>query len=275
MTLNIESTVTLNNGIEMPQFGLGVWQSKAGSETEDAVRYALEAGYIHIDTAALYANESEVGKIVKSGILPREKVFVTSKVWIDNLSYDGTKRAFDESMDKLGFDYLDLYLVHWPTGDWQGAWRAMEEIYKEGRVRAIGVSNFLQHHLEELFQISDIRPAVNQYEMHPYLQQSDLRLFCEQHDIAVTAWAPIMKGRVLDVPELVSIGEKYNKTAVHVTLRWLLQSGVIAIPKSVNQNRIIANADIYDFSLADDEMAIINALDKNERVGPHPDTFGK
>ena len=275
MTLNIESTVTLNNGIEMPQFGLGVWQSKAGSETEDAVHYALEAGYIHIDTAALYANESEVGKIVKSGILPREKVFVTSKVWIDNLSYDGTKRAFDESMDKLGFDYLDLYLVHWPTGDWQGAWRAMEEIYKEGRVRAIGVSNFLQHHLEELFQISDIRPAVNQYEMHPYLQQSDLRLFCEQHDIAVTAWAPIMKGRVLDVPELVSIGEKYNKTAVHVTLRWLLQSGVIAIPKSVNQNRIIANADIYDFSLADDEMAIINALDKNERVGPHPDTFGK
>ena len=275
MTLNIESTITLNNGIEMPQFGLGVWQSKAGSETEDAVRYALEADYIHIDTAALYANEREVGKIVKSGILPREKVFVTSKVWVDKLNYDDTRKAFDETMDKLGFDYLDLYLVHWPVNDWQGAWRAMEEIYKEGRVKAIGVSNFMQHHLEELFQISDTRPTVNQYEMHPYLQQADLRQFCEENDIAVTAWAPIMKGRVLDVPELVSIGEKHGKNAVHVTLRWLLQLGVIAIPKSVNQNRIIANADIYDFELSDDEMATINSLDKNERIGPHPDNFGK
>jgi diketogulonate reductase-like aldo/keto reductase len=274
MTLNIETTVTLSNGVEMPQFGLGVWRSKAGSETEDAVRFALEAGYIHIDTAALYANEREVGKIVKSGIMPRENIFVTSKVWTDKISYDGTRQAFDETMDKIGLDYLDLYLIHWPVNDWQGAWRAMEEIYQDGRVRAIGVSNFLQHHLEELFQIGEIRPTVNQYEMHPYLQQASLREFCEQNDISVTAWAPIMKGEVLNVPQLVEIGEKYGKTAVHVSLRWLLQLGVIAIPKSVHKNRIVENADIYDFALTDDEMALINTLDKDQRVGPHPDSFG-
>jgi diketogulonate reductase-like aldo/keto reductase len=257
----------------MPQFGLGVWRSKAGSETEDAVRYALEAGYIHIDTAALYANEREVGKIVQSGIIPREKIFVTSKVWTDKLSYTGAKQAFNETMAKLGFDYLDLYLIHWPVNDWQGAWRAMEEIYKDGRVRAIGVSNFLQHHLETLFDFAGIRPTVNQYEMHPYLQQASLREFCEENDIAVTAWAPIMKGDVLKVPELIEIGEKYSKTAVHVSLRWLLQLGVIAIPKSVHQNRIIDNADIFDFELSDDDMTVINSLDKDNRVGPHPDSF--
>lgn len=274
MALTIESTVTLNNGVDMPRFGLGVWRSEAGQETEDAVRWALEAGYIHVDTAALYANEKEVGTIVNSGIIPRENVFVTSKVWVDKLSYDGTKQAFDETMDKLGFDYLDLYLVHWPVNDWQGAWRAMEELYADGRVRAIGVSNFMQHHLEELMQNSDTVPAVNQYEMHPYLQQPDLREFCEQNNIAVTAWAPIMKAKVLDVPELVAIGEKYGKNAVHVSLRWLLQLGVIAIPKSVHKNRIEQNADIFDFELSDDDMATIAALDKNERLGPHPDSFG-
>lgn len=274
MTLTIDSTITLNNGVEMPRFGLGVWRSAAGSETEDAVRFALEAGYIHIDTAALYANEREVGKIVKSGIIPRENVFVTSKVWTDNISYNGAKKAFNETMDKLGLDYLDLYLIHWPVNDWQGAWRALEEIYAEGRVKAIGVSNFLQHHLETLFQNSDIRPAVNQYEMHPYLQQADLRKFCQDNAIAVTAWAPIMKGRVLNVPELVAIGEKYGKSAVHVTLRWLLQLDVIAIPKSVNQSRIESNADLFDFELTDDEIATINALDKAERLGSHPDSFG-
>lgn len=275
MTLAIDSTITLSNGVEMPRFGLGVWRSEAGQETEDAVRWALEAGYVHVDTAALYANEYEVGKIVKSGIVPRDKVFVTSKVWTDNLSYEGTKKAFDESMDKLGLDYLDLYLVHWPVNDWQGAWRALEEIYQDGRVKAIGVSNFLQHHLEELFELSDTRPVVNQYEMHPYLQQPELRAFCQDNDIAVTAWAPIMKGKVLDVPELVEIGEKYGKSAVQVTLRWLLQLDVIAIPKSVNQNRIQANCDLYDFSLTDEEMTSINALDKDERVGIHPDKFGQ
>lgn len=275
MSLAINSTITLNNGIEMPQFGLGVFQSAIGTETEDAVRFALEAGYRHIDTAAVYKNEREVGKVVNSGIVRREEIFVTSKLWTTHFKYDDAKRGFDETMEKLGFDYLDLYLIHWPTEDWQTAWGLLEELYKEGRVKAIGVSNFLSHHLSELLDICTVAPTINQYEMHPYLQQSDLRAICQQNNIAITAWAPIMKGRVLDVPELVAIGEKHGKSAVQVTLRWLLQLGVIAIPKSVNQNRIVANADIYNFELSDEDMATINELDKGERIGPHPDTFGQ
>jgi diketogulonate reductase-like aldo/keto reductase len=273
MTLKIDSTITLNNGVEMPQFGLGVFKSALGSETENAVQYALEGGYRQVDTAAVYGNEREVGKVVNSGLIPREQVFVTSKLWTSNLSYNGAKLGFNETMDKLGFSYLDLYLIHWPTNDWKGAWRAMEELYQEGRVKAIGVSNFLEHHLNELLQDCSIPPAANQYEMHPYLQQPNLRTLCHANDIAVTAWAPIMKGRVLDVPELVALGEKYGKSAVQVTLRWLLQLDVIAIPKSVNNGRIQANADVYDFELSEDDMAIINGLDKSERIGPHPDTF--
>lgn len=273
MTLTLDSTITLNNGIEMPRFGLGVFQSAVGSETENAVQYGLEAGYRHIDTAAIYGNEREVGKIVNAGIVPREDVFVTSKVWTSSLSYDGAKQAFDKTMDKLGFDYLDLYLIHWPAGDWKNAWRAMEELYQEGRIKAIGVSNFLPHHIKELLANCTIRPAVNQYEMHPYLQQPELRTLCEENEIAVTAWAPIMKGRVLQVPELVAIGDKVSKSAVQVTLRWLLQLNVIAIPKSVNKNRIEANANVYDFELSDEDMATINALDKAGRIGPNPDTF--
>lgn len=275
MTLALDSTISLNNGVKMPQLGLGVFQSAIGNETENAVRYALEANYRHIDTAAAYKNEREVGNIVNAGIVPRDEIFVTSKLWISNLSYEGAKNGFNQTMDALGLDYLDLYLIHWPRNDWQGAWRAMEEFYKEGRIKAIGVSNFLAHHLDELLENCTVRPTVNQYEMHPYLQQPELRKLCHDNDIAITAWAPIMKGRVFDVPELVAIGEKHNKSAVQVTLRWLLQLGVIAIPKSVNQNRIEANSNLYDFELGADDMETINSLDKGERIGPHPDTFGK
>jgi len=275
MTSTIDSTITLNNGVEMPRFGLGVFQSEVGTETETAVRYALDAGYRQIDTAAAYKNEREVGSIVRSGVVPREEVFVTSKLWTTNYRYDDAKNGFDETMNKLGLDYLDLYLIHWPTTNWQDAWRAMEELYSEGRVKAIGVSNFLQHHLDELLQNCTIRPTVNQYEMHPYLQQPELRKHCEDNEVAVTAWTPIMKGRVREVPELVAIGEKYGKTAVQVTLRWLLQLNVIAIPKSVNKDRIESNADLYDFELSEEDMATISTLDKGERMGPHPDTFGR
>lgn len=274
MNFTLESMVELNNGIQMPRFGLGVFQTEVGQETEDAVRWALEAGYRAVDTAALYRNEAEVGKIVRSGVVPREDIFVTSKVWVNDLSYKGTLTAFDRSMERLGLDYVDLYLIHWPVNDWKGAWRALEEIYQTDRVRAIGVSNFLVHHLEELLKDAKIKPVVNQIEFHPYLQSPILHSFCRKNDIVLTAWAPIMKGRVMKVPELVQIGEKYGKSAVQVTLRWMLQIGVITIPKSANKDRIISNADIFDFELSDADIAVIESLDRDGRIGPHPDRFG-
>jgi methylglyoxal/glyoxal reductase len=275
MVFTIESTMTLNNGVEMPRFGLGVFRTELGAETENAVRWALEAGYRSVDTAALYGNEAEVGKIVHSGIVSREDVFVTSKVWVDDLSYKGTKAAFDKSMERLALDYVDLYLIHWPVNDWQGAWRALEEAYRAGRAKAIGVSNFLEHHLEELLAKAEVPPAVNQIEFHPYLQQPDLQAYCRKYNIALTAWAPIMKGRVMDVPELVEIGHKYGKSPVQVTLRWMLQIDVITIPKSARKERIESNADIFDFELTDEDVQMINGLDRNDRIGMHPDRFGK
>lgn len=275
MALALNSRLTLNNGVEMPRFGLGVFRTEVGSETENAVQWALEAGYRAIDTAAGYGNEAEVGKSVRASGLPRAEIFVTSKVATGDLSYEKTKAAFEKSIGLMGLDYIDLYLIHWPVNDWQGAWRALEEIYKTSRLKAIGVSNFLQHHLEELFRFAEVIPAANQIEYHPYLQQPDLIAFCRQHHIAVTAWAPIMKGRVMDVPALIEIGAKYGKSPVHVTLRWMLQTDIITIPKSARKERIIDNADVYDFELTADEIAAINALDKNERIGPHPDRFGQ
>lgn len=275
MTYSLDSTMTLNNGVEMPRFGLGVFKTEVGTETENAVEWALKAGYKAVDTAALYRNEAEVGKIVRSGIVPREDVFVTSKVWIDMLNYDDARKGFDASMERLGLDYVDLYLVHWPVNDWKGAWKALQEIYKDGRAKAIGVSNFLEHHLTELLDMAAVPPAVNQFEFHPHLQQPSLQAFCREHNIAMTAWAPIMKGRVFDVPELVAIGEKYGKSAVHVTLRWMLQIDVITIPKSSKKERIESNADIFDFELTEEEIATINSLDRNERIGPHPDTMNE
>jgi diketogulonate reductase-like aldo/keto reductase len=239
------------------------------------VKWALEAGYPAVDTAALYGNEAEVGKIVNSGIVAREDVFVTSKVWVSDLSYEGAKAAFETSMEKLGFDYVDLYLIHWPVGDWQGAWRALEEIYQTDRLRAIGVSNFLPHHLDELLSFATVPPVTNQVEYHPYLQSPALKTYCHEKNIVLTAWAPIMKGRVNDVPELAEIGNKYGKTGVHVTLRWMLQTDVITIPKSARHERIVSNAEIFDFELTDEEIGVINSLDRDDRIGPHPDQWGQ
>lgn len=275
MSFTLTSTLTLNNGVEMPRFGLGVWRTQPGRETVDAVGWALAAGYRHIDTAMGYSNEGEVGEGLRSSAVPREEIFVTSKITTSALSYEGTKAALDDSMGKLDIGYVDLYLIHWPVNDWQGSWRALEEAYGDGRVKAIGVSNFMQHHLEQLFAMAQVRPVVNQIEYHPYLQQSDLVNFCRDNDVAITAWAPIMRGQVVDVPALIEIGERYGKSPVQVTLRWMIQTDIITIPKSANKGRIGSNADIFDFELSEADIEVIDALDKNERIGPHPDNVGK
>ncbi len=271
---NIADTTTLNNGVPMPWFGLGVFQTKPGREVEDAVAWALEAGYRHIDTAALYGNEAGVGRALHASGVPRGEVFVTTKVWNSDQGYDKTLRAFDGSLNKLGFDFVDLYLVHWPVkGKYKQTWRALEAIYADGRARTIGVSNFHVHHLQDLLDGARVVPAVNQVEFHPYLQQPDLVAFCRTQGIQFEAWSPIMRGRVTQVPALVEIGRAHGKTAVQVTLRWILQQQIVTIPKSAQKQRIIDNADVFDFELSPAEMARIATLDRHERVGPDPDNF--
>ena len=270
--MNISSKVKLNNGVEMPWFGLGVFLSKEGAEVETAVKTALANGYISIDTAAIYQNERGVGKAIKESGVPREDIFLTSKVWNANQGYETTLAAFDESLEKLQTDYLDLYLIHWPKGKRSvETWKALEEIYKKGRVNAIGVSNFLVHHLEDFLPECKIMPMVNQYEYHPELMQPDLFEYCLKRGIQPEAWSPIMKGRVNEVPLMQELAAKYGKTPVHIVLRWDIQKGVVTIPKSVTPERIISNANIFDFELTEEDMAKIDGLDKNARIGGHPD----
>jgi len=269
---DLKGTVILSNGVPMPYFGLGVFESKEGKEVINAIKYALNTGYRHIDTAAMYLNEAGVGQAIRESAIRREEVFVTTKVWNSDQGYDKTMKAFDWSMEKLGFEYLDLYLIHWPvSGKFKATWKAFEEIYRQGRVKAIGVSNFLQHHLIDLFTICEIIPMVNQMEFHPYLVQQPLLDFCTQHAIQYEAWSPILKGEVMNIGLLKSLGKKYGKSPVQIVLRWDLQKGVVTIPKSSNPERIKTNADIFDFELSDDDMVKIDALDKNRRIGPHPD----
>ncbi len=270
----IDTTVTLNNGVKMPLFGLGVFQSSDGNEVINAVQWALEAGYRLIDTAAIYGNEVGVGEAIRQSHVPREEIFVTTKVWNGAQREGRVLEAFDESMEKLGLDYVDLYLVHWPVaGKYKDTWLKLESLVKKDRVRAIGVSNFMPNHLEDLMQSATITPAVNQVEYQPRLQQPELIAACRNYGIVPQAWSPIMKGRVLDIPELVEIGNKYGKTAVHVTLKWMLQQHISTIPKSAKQARIQSNGDLFDFVLTDEEMAQISQLDKGERVGPDPNNF--
>jgi diketogulonate reductase-like aldo/keto reductase len=268
---DIKGTVTLNNGVAMPYFGLGTWQSAEGPEVKNAVLFALDAGYRLIDTAAFYQNEKSIGEaIVESGI-PRNEIFITTKVWNSDHGYDNTLRAYDHSLQLLGTDYADLYLIHWPvTGKFKETWRALEKIYAEGRVRAIGISNFLKVHLDNLLPDVTIVPAVNQMEYHPYLMQNDLVDQCTANGIVYQAWSPIMQGRVNDIAVIKQIGKKYRKNPAQVVLRWDLQKGVITIPKSVNQARIISNAEIFDFELTMEEVAAIDALDCNHRFGYDP-----
>lgn len=270
----ISDTTTLHNGVKMPWLGLGVLRSPEGEAVENAVRWALEAGYRSIDTATVYENEAGVGQAIKQSGLPREDIFVTGKVWNTDQGYDTTLQAFETSLKRLDLDYLDLYLVHWPVkGKFRDTWRALETLYDSGRVRAVGVSNFLIHHLESLLETAQVVPMVNQVEFHPYLQQPDLQAFCRKYHIQLEAWRPIMKGQVAQLPELAALGDKYGKNPVQITLRWILQRGIVAIPKSVQKQRIRENADIFDFEIEAGDLALIDRLDQNERLGADPDNF--
>lgn len=271
---NLDGIVRLNNGVAMPYLGLGVWQSKNGEEVINAVKWALEAGYRHIDTASIYKNERGVGEAIQQSDIPRKHIFVTSKVWNADQGYENTLKAFDATLERLGVDYLDLYLIHWPVkGKYKETWRALEHLYREERVKAIGVSNFLQHHLEDLLPETNITPMVNQMEFHPHLVQQDLINFCHSHEIQYEAWSPLMQGQIFDLQVFKDLAEKYGKTIAQIVLRWDLQKGVITIPKSINQNRIIENSQLFDFELSTADMEKIDQLDKAKRVGPDPDNF--
>jgi diketogulonate reductase-like aldo/keto reductase len=271
---DIGGTFKLHNNVEMPYLGLGTYQADNDDKVVDAVKYALDIGYRHIDTAAAYQNEKGVGKGIVESPVNREDVFVTSKVWNSDQGYDSTIRAFEASVDRLGFDYLDLYLIHWPVaGKYKDTWRALEKLYKEKRIRAIGVSNFMRHHLEDLLEDAEVVPAVNQMEFHPYLVQQELIDFCDLKGIQYESWSPFLQGELFDLEITKGIEEKYDKTAAQVILRWNLQKGVIAIPKSVHEKRIQQNADIFDFELTEGEIDYLDNLDQGKRTGPDPDNF--
>ncbi|MDJ1474927.1 aldo/keto reductase [Bacillus sp. LS15-K4] len=275
---NLQSKAVLNNGVEMPWFGLGVFKVEEGPELVEAVKSAIKAGYRSIDTAAIYGNETAVGEGIRAGIeatgIAREELFITSKVWNADQGYETTIAAYEESLKKLGLDYLDLYLVHWPSeGKYKDTWRALETLYKEKRVRAIGVSNFQIHHLQDVMKDAEIKPMINQVEYHPRLTQKELQAFCKEQGIQMEAWSPLMQGQLLDNETLQAIAEKHGKTTAQVILRWDLQNGVITIPKSTKEHRIIANADVFNFELTKEDMEKIDALNQNHRVGPDPDNF--
>ena len=267
--------ITLNNGVEIPQLGFGVFQIEP-EKTVDAVRTALDVGYRHIDTAEMYGNEKQVGEGVNGSDVPRDQVFITSKLNNGFHAYDDALKATDQTLADLGVDAVDLFLIHWPlpeVGDFVETWKALEKIYADGKARAIGVSNFQKHHLERLFAETEIVPAVNQIEVHPYLTQDDLRAFNADHGIATEAWSPIAQGDVLDDPVLKKIAEEKGKSTAQVTLRWHIQRGDIIFPKSVTRSRVEENFDLFDFELSGDDVAAIDGLNKNKRRGPDPDTF--
>jgi len=260
--------VILNNGVEMPILGFGVYQITDADVCEQCVYNALMTGYRLIDTAASYQNEEAVGRAIKRSGVPREEIFVTTKLWIQDAGYESTKKVFAKSLERLQLDYLDLYLIHQPFGDVYGSWRAMEELYREGKIRAIGVSNFQMDRLVDLMIHNEVIPAVNQIETHPFCQQIESAKFMKEHNVQIESWAPFAEGRnnIFQNEVLVSIAHKYNKSVAQVILRWLIQRGIVAIPKSVHKERIIENFNIFDFELSQEDMETIATLDTKKSL---------
>ncbi|MEV5113144.1 aldo/keto reductase [Peribacillus frigoritolerans] len=272
MISNIGETITLHNGVKMPQLGFGVFKVKNGNETIESVKKAIEVGYRAIDTAAIYENEEGVGQAIRECGVPREELFITSKVWNTEQGYDTTLKAFEDSLNRLGLEYLDLYLIHWPGKDkYLETWRALEKLYKDGKVKSIGVSNFHIHHLENLLANSEVKPVVNQIELHPLLTQAEIRDYCAKHEIKVESWSPLGRGNLLEEPTINHIAKKHGKSPAQVLIRWHLQHDLVVIPKSITPSRIKENAQVFDFSLSLNEMNQIDALNKNERFGSNPD----
>lgn len=265
--------VTLSNGVSMPMLGFGTFKVPDGETVIQSVKTALDLGYRHIDTAAIYQNEKGVGEGIRQSGIPRNEIFLTSKVWNSDQGYDSTLKAFEASMQRIGSDYLDLYLIHWPKPLNKETWRAMELLYKEKRIRSIGVSNFHIHHLEDLMKDCEIKPMVNQIEFHPRLVQPHLLDFCRKHHIQFEAWSPLMQGKVFGIPLLKDLADKYRRSISQIVLRWDIQMGVVTIPKSTHPQRIRENMEIFDFELSEEDMRSITALDKGERVGSDPDNF--
>jgi diketogulonate reductase-like aldo/keto reductase len=279
MNYTIASTATLNNKTTMPWFGLGTFLSPVGKLTQDAVRWALEAGYRHIDTARIYDNEQDVGQaIIESGV-PRRDIFVTTKVWNDDQGYDATLKAFDESLKRLKMDYVDLYLIHWPVSGLRNeTWKALIKLQELGKAKAIGVSNFMIRHLDELLSKTDIVPAVNQIELSPFIQRKPVVEYCRKRGIVVESYSTLSRGKRISDERLAAIGKKYSKTAAQIMLRWALQSEIVIIPKSVHKERIIENANIFDFKISAADISAINAMDENCSITPaawEPETSDK
>lgn len=270
MINSIHDTVVLNNGIAMPRLGLGLYKVDDGSEIERAVAWALEAGYRSFDSAQLYGNEQGLGRAL--GGVDRDSVFVTTKVWNSHHGRDKAVRACEESLHRLGMDYVDLYLIHWPVpGRYLETWQALEELYRRGLCRAIGVSNFNIHHLEDVLKIASVKPAVNQVEFHPRLVQAEMHDFCRSKNIQLEAWRPLMGGSVRDIPLIDELSKKYGKTASQIVIRWHLQKDIIVIPKSVHRERIFENVDVFDFTLSNYDIKAIDSLSQNMRLGPDPE----
>lgn len=263
-----QPVVTLNNGVDIPALGFGVWQMDDLKECENAVIKAIQTGYRMIDTAAIYQNETAVGAAVKNSGVDRDELFITSKVWVQDHGHEKAKRAFQRTLDRLQMDYLDMYLIHWPYGDFLGTWKALEELYQEGKIKAIGVCNFTVEKLEELKANSTVLSVINQIELHPVFQQKELQVYDRENNIITQPWSPLGNGNanLLSNPDLKAIAEKYGKTVAQVILRWHLQEGFVVIPKSVTPSRIEENFNVFDFELTEDEMNVVRSLDTGKRL---------